>query len=83
MAVEFLWINVPLMALAFALWVGVPMWMVLRHPDRHPQETRTMPAYLLQSQQAPVAVISAAFPEHGQLSASDDAERELASATRI
>jgi hypothetical protein len=48
MTAEFLWINIPLMVLAFALWVGVPMWMVLRHPDRHPRETRTVPAYLRQ-----------------------------------
>ncbi|MGD0698362.1 MAG: hypothetical protein ABSA02_00595 [Trebonia sp.] len=46
MSVAFLWINVPLMVLAFALWVGVPMWMVFRHPDRHPRETRVIPVYL-------------------------------------
>jgi hypothetical protein len=48
MTAEFLWINIPLMVLAFALWVGVPMWMVLRRPDRDPRETRTLPAYLRQ-----------------------------------
>ncbi len=42
-----LWINVPLMALAFALWVSVPLWLVLRHPDRHPRENRSVPAYLV------------------------------------
>ena len=26
-------LNVPLMVLFFALCVGVPMWLVLRHPD--------------------------------------------------
>ena len=46
MTAEFLWINIPLMVLAFALWVGIPMWMVLRRPDRDPRETRTVPAYL-------------------------------------
>ncbi|MGH8961472.1 MAG: hypothetical protein ACRDWT_09720 [Jatrophihabitantaceae bacterium] len=46
MIAEFLWINIPLMALAFALWVGVPMWLVLRHPDKDPGETRTVPGYL-------------------------------------
>jgi hypothetical protein len=48
MTAEFLWINIPLMALAFALWVGIPMWMVLRHPDKDPRETRLVPAYLRQ-----------------------------------
>ena len=43
---EFLWINIPLMALFFALWVGVPMWMIFKRPDRDPRETRTIPAYL-------------------------------------
>ena len=46
MTAEFLWINIPLMALFFALWVGVPMWMILKRPDRDPRETRTIPAYL-------------------------------------
>ena len=49
MTAEFLWINIPLMALFFALWVGVPMWMIFKRPDRHPRETRTIPAYLRHS----------------------------------
>jgi hypothetical protein len=28
--------NVPLMILFFALSVGVPMWLVLKHPDTKP-----------------------------------------------
>lgn len=27
-------LNVPLMIIFFALWVGIPMWLVLRHPDQ-------------------------------------------------
>ncbi|HSZ43430.1 MAG TPA: hypothetical protein VK817_25990 [Trebonia sp.] len=46
MTAEFLWINIPLMALAFVLWVGIPLWLVLRHPDEKPRETRAVPAYL-------------------------------------
>jgi len=46
MTAEVLWITIPLAVLAFALWVGVPMWIVLRHPDRRPGETRVVPAYL-------------------------------------
>ena len=42
-----LWMNVPLMVLAFGLIVGIPLWMVHRHPDRHPAETRTVPAYIV------------------------------------
>jgi hypothetical protein len=46
MTAQVLWMNVPLMVLAFGAWVGVPLWLVLRHPDRHPSESRTVPAYL-------------------------------------
>ncbi len=36
-------INVPLMVLAFALWTGIPLWMVFRRPDRKPP--RVVPQY--------------------------------------
>jgi len=29
-------LNIPLAALFFALWVGIPMWLVLRRPDARP-----------------------------------------------
>jgi hypothetical protein len=29
-------LNVPLMVLFVALWAGVPMWLVLKHPDTKP-----------------------------------------------
>lgn len=51
MTVVFLWINIPLMVLAFALWVGVPLWLVLRHPDRHPRAA--VPAYLQEKVRKP------------------------------
>jgi hypothetical protein len=50
MSALMLWINIPLMALAFALWVGVPLWLVLRHPATDPAENRRLPAYLLADQ---------------------------------
>ena len=31
-------LNVPLMVLFFALWVGVPLWLVLKHPDTGPTQ---------------------------------------------
>jgi hypothetical protein len=46
MTAQVLWMNIPLMILAFGVWVGVPLWLVLRHPDRDPRENRTVPAYL-------------------------------------
>ncbi len=40
MSVQVLWMNIPLMIIAFGLWVGVPLWLVLRHPEQNPKENR-------------------------------------------
>ena len=43
------WINVLLAIPFIALWAGIPLWLVLRRPDRQPQPAvatsavRTMP----------------------------------------
>jgi hypothetical protein len=29
-------LNIPLMVLFAALWAGIPLWLVLRRPDRKP-----------------------------------------------
>jgi hypothetical protein len=73
-----LWLNLPFIVFAFALWVGVPLWMVLRHPDRDPRETHTIPAYLRQRGAMPPAIAAQrTAPEQ------DHAERrELVSAAR-
>ena len=76
MTAEFLWINIPLMALFFALWVGVPMWMIFKRPDRDPRETRTIPAYL--RKRAPAGISA-----HRRMLAPADAKwRELVGAGR-
>jgi hypothetical protein len=31
-----LWVNAPLAVLFIALWVGIPTWLVLKHPDKKP-----------------------------------------------
>jgi hypothetical protein len=46
MTAQVLWMNIPLMILAFGAWVGTPLWLVLCHPERHPGENRSVPAYL-------------------------------------
>jgi hypothetical protein len=28
--------TIPLMVVFVALWAGIPLWLVLRHPDRTP-----------------------------------------------
>jgi len=52
MSAQVLWMNIPLMVLAFGLWVGVPLWLVLRHPDQRTEENRSVPAYLAARQSA-------------------------------
>ena len=44
-----LFLNIPLMVLFVALWVGIPTWLVLKRPDRKPEmaaapAVRTLPA---------------------------------------
>ncbi len=39
-----LMMNIPLMVAFVALWVGIPTWLVLRHPDQKPQAAAAMPA---------------------------------------
>ena len=44
-----LFLNIPLMVLFVALWVGIPTWLVLKRPDRKPAlsaapAVRTLPA---------------------------------------
>ena len=42
-----LWLNVPLMVLAFGLMTGIPLWLVIRRRDwHHKPEARAVPAYL-------------------------------------
>jgi len=61
MTAQVLWMNVPLMILAFGLWTGVPLWLVLRHPDRHPSEGRTVPAYLPETRAKPARINPRAY----------------------
>jgi len=35
--VNWLWINIPLMAIFFIAVAGIPLWLVLRRPDFGPQ----------------------------------------------
>ncbi len=44
-----LFMNIPLVVLFVALWVGIPTWLVLQHPDTKPERSaapavRTLPA---------------------------------------
>ena len=43
--------NIPLMVLFFALWVGIPAWLVARHPDSGPQPVQSATLAYLPTQQ--------------------------------
>jgi hypothetical protein len=46
-----LWMNIPLMVLAFALIAGIPLWLVVRRHDWHGKhETPGLPAYMTPDQ---------------------------------
>jgi hypothetical protein len=30
------WMNIPLEAIFFAAWAGIPLWLVFKHPDTGP-----------------------------------------------
>jgi hypothetical protein len=34
--VNWLWLNIPLMAVFFLAITGIPLWLVFKHPDRGP-----------------------------------------------
>jgi hypothetical protein len=38
-------INIPLALVFFGLWTGIPLWLIVKHPDRDPAEARAVPAY--------------------------------------
>jgi hypothetical protein len=34
---QWFWMNIPLAAMFVAIWTGVPLWLVLKHPDTGPE----------------------------------------------
>lgn len=77
---EILAVNIPFMVLFLALWVGIPMWMIHKRPDRHPRETRTVPAYLRQHMATGVPVQRQAAEREAERDRVE--RRELVSANR-
>jgi hypothetical protein len=35
---NWLWLNVPLMAVFFLAMTGIPLWLTFKHPDRRPAQ---------------------------------------------
>lgn len=53
-AVNWLWLNIPLMAAFFVAMTGIPLWLVFKHPDQGPAASR--PAATGRRARQPVAV---------------------------
>jgi hypothetical protein len=66
--VNWLWLNIPLMAFFFLAMTGIPLWLVFNHPDHGPA---AVPVPAPRPQQA-----AAATPVHSARA------RELAGAGR-
>jgi hypothetical protein len=53
--VNWFWMNIPLEAAFLAAWIGIPMWLVVRHPDRGPDAATAQLSLELQALMSPVA----------------------------
>jgi hypothetical protein len=53
------WLNVPLIVLAFAAIVGIPLWLTFSRPEGHPDYTEARAHFLAKARRAHVAAVSA------------------------
>jgi hypothetical protein len=76
---NWLWLNIPLMAAFFIAVAGIPLWLVLRRPDFGPQaadQPGQVPTAVSARHPRPVAGSAAsARPEALRARTSDDAWR--------
>jgi Flp pilus assembly protein TadB len=64
--VNWLWINIPLMAVFFLATTGIPLWLVFKHPDRRPaQEGQALPDSITARYAALQTVLIARAPHGG------------------
>ncbi len=54
-----LWLNIPPIALAFTAMVGIPLWVVLRHPDGIPAAARPAPTRQVQAVESERVLVGA------------------------
>ena len=62
------WLNVPLIVLAFSAIVGIPMWLTFKRPETHPDYAEARAHYLAKARRAHVAAVAAEQPADGGLS---------------
>ena len=59
------WMNIPAALVFFGLWSGIPMWLVLRHPDRGPAPLAVRSAAPAR-RAAPAGQQIRPVPQHGE-----------------
>ncbi len=62
------WLNVPLIVLAFAAIAGVPLWLPFKRPETYPDYAGARAHYLAKARRAHVAAVAAEQPADGGLS---------------
>jgi hypothetical protein len=61
--VNWLWLNIPLAALIFLAVTGIPLWLVVRHPDAGPAWPEAPARDVAQQPRLAVAALAAATPD--------------------
>jgi hypothetical protein len=56
------WLNVPLIVLAFAAIVGSPLWLTCSRPETHPDYAEARAHIMARARRAHVAAVSAELP---------------------
>lgn len=62
------WLNVPLIVLAFSAIAGVPLWLTFKRPETHPHYAEARAHYLAKARRAHVAAVAAERPRDSGLS---------------
>jgi hypothetical protein len=57
--VNWFWMNIPLETAFLAVWIGIPMWLVFRHPDRGPDAATSQLSLELETLMSPTADVVA------------------------
>jgi hypothetical protein len=60
--VNWLWLNIPLMAVFFIAMTGIPLWLVWKHPDLGPAAVKTRRSRAIRPSTAPARRQPTAVP---------------------
>ncbi len=60
---SWLWLNIPLAALIFFAITGIPLWLVIRHPDTAPARHETPGRDVARQPRLAVAALAVATPD--------------------